>query len=1369
MSNKLLIKRSSTSGKVPTIADIVVGELAMNTYDGRLFMHINNGSDSIIEIGALNSPAFTGIPTAPTASASTNTSQIATTAYVTTAISNAAFVSNSNNIVAGSGISVSKSGTDITISATGSGTGSVTSVALSMPSIFNVSGSPVTTTGTLTATLAGQNANTFLSGPGSGPADIPTFRAIAPADLPLATTTNVGAVSIGAGLTVDVSGVVKLDTNNAVQSFNGRYGTVTLTSADVTGVGGLLANNAALTGTPTAPTAAVNNNTTQIANTAFVTTAINNAISSGTVTAFNGRGGNVILQATDVTGVGGALLNSPTFTGTPAAPTAALGTNTTQIATTAFVAGAISNMSYVSSFNGRTGAVTLTQSDVTNVGIALLSGSDFTGTVTAPTPATSDNSTKVATTAFVKTVVASSGVSTFNGRSGDVSLTSSDILNAGGALLTSPAFTGTPTAPTPATSDNSTQIATTAFVKTALSGYTLPVATGSTPGAVIVGSGINVAPDGTISTTFPVTSVAGKTGAVTLSLSDINGASSLAPINSPSFSGTPLAPTIDPHNLTWSSGQPSDQIATNGFAVAVATQTSTSIGVTGGNVSLGNAANYQYIVITGTLTSDATIVLPGDPGGRWVFYNNTSGSYNVILAGPTANKATFTLQQGGTAEVVCVSSIGVLPATSVGITQPQTDNSTNLATTAFVKSMFAGQTAVTSFNSRVGAITLQTSDVSAVGAAMLTGANFTGAVTAPTPSIGDSSTNVATTQYVEKALLNTTTVSLSSTNVTLTPAQYGTAIIEFTGTLTQSVTITVPTSGQWVMYNATTGAFNVTLSNGQGSTYVVPQNQSASVMSLGSLGIVNANIAAFVLTPATATTLGGVYVPSGNGLTVDNTGAIKASIAGSTSSTTGVVYQGDGITIGSDGKLSANLRTVAGVTPTGGDITLAVGNISGAAPLNSPTFTGTPAAPTPATNDNSTRIATTAFVVNALGSIGVTSFNSRMGAVTLQASDVTGVGGALTASPTFTGTPAAPTPATSDNSTRIATTAFVQSVFAQIGSGVLTFNGRSGSVTLQASDVTGVGGALTASPGFTGTPTAPTATAGTNTTQIATTAFVQTAIAGVSGVSSFNTRTGAVTLTAADVSNVGGAMTASPSFSGTPTAPNPTIGTNTNQIATAQFVESTLFTASSVALSNANVTLSASQYGACIIKLTGTLTANVSITFPTSGQWDVYNATSGSFTVTLTNGTGSNVVAPQGTVTVVMSDNTAGMINTSAYAAANVARIACNIPGSPNVTTETFYLFGQACTLPANLTGATAYGVAAASSSAPYTVNVYKYVGTSSSGTQVGTITVNPGSTSTFATTGGTSVSFAVGDRLSYQFPTGNMTLFAATLVGTWQ
>ena len=66
------------------------------------------------------------------------------------------------------------------------------------------------------------------------------------------------------------------------------------------------------------------------------------------------------------------------------------------------------------------------------------------------------------------------------------------------------------------------------------------------------------------------------------------------------------------------------------------------------------------------------------------------------------------------------------------------------------------------------------------------------------------------------------------------------------------------------------------------------------------------------------------------------------------------------------------------------------------------------------------------------------------------------------ASPTFTGTPAAPTAAAATNSTQIATTSFVQ--------------------------------AQKASPAFTGTPTAPTASSGTNTTQIATTAFATGAV-----------------------------------------------------------------------------------------------------------------------------------------------------------------------------------------------------------------------------------------------------------------------------------
>lgn len=62
--------------------------------------------------------------------------------------------------------------------------GSVTSVGLSLPGIFTVSGSPVTTSGTLTGTLATQSANKVFAGPTSGAAATPTFRSLVAADLP---------------------------------------------------------------------------------------------------------------------------------------------------------------------------------------------------------------------------------------------------------------------------------------------------------------------------------------------------------------------------------------------------------------------------------------------------------------------------------------------------------------------------------------------------------------------------------------------------------------------------------------------------------------------------------------------------------------------------------------------------------------------------------------------------------------------------------------------------------------------------------------------------------------------------------------------------------------------------------------------------------------------------------------------------------------------------------------------------------------------------------------------------------------------------------------------------------------------------------
>ena len=52
MANLIKIKRSDVPGKVPTTTDLELGELAVNTYDGKLFIKKNDGSDSIVEVGA---------------------------------------------------------------------------------------------------------------------------------------------------------------------------------------------------------------------------------------------------------------------------------------------------------------------------------------------------------------------------------------------------------------------------------------------------------------------------------------------------------------------------------------------------------------------------------------------------------------------------------------------------------------------------------------------------------------------------------------------------------------------------------------------------------------------------------------------------------------------------------------------------------------------------------------------------------------------------------------------------------------------------------------------------------------------------------------------------------------------------------------------------------------------------------------------------------------------------------------------------------------------------------------------------------------------------------------------------------------------
>lgn len=175
MPNTIRIKRSTGSSAPPSLAN---AELAFAEGTATLYYGTGTGgaggtATSIIAIGGLG--AFVGLSgtqtisgdktfsgnvtlgsgaTATTPSNGDSSTKVATTAFVQNAISSF-------------------------------GVGTVTSVGLSLPtSIFDVSGSPVTGSGTLSATLDTQTANYVWAGPTTGAAAAPTFRALVAGDLP---------------------------------------------------------------------------------------------------------------------------------------------------------------------------------------------------------------------------------------------------------------------------------------------------------------------------------------------------------------------------------------------------------------------------------------------------------------------------------------------------------------------------------------------------------------------------------------------------------------------------------------------------------------------------------------------------------------------------------------------------------------------------------------------------------------------------------------------------------------------------------------------------------------------------------------------------------------------------------------------------------------------------------------------------------------------------------------------------------------------------------------------------------------------------------------------------------------------------------
>lgn len=305
----------------------------------------------------------------------------------------------------------------------------------------------------------------------------------------------------------------------------------------------------------------------------------------------------------------------------------------------------------------------------------------------------------------------------------------------------------------------------------------------------------------------------------------------------------------------------------------------------------------------------------------------------------------------------------------VPITSPTNNNLVSMDATGHVKDAAVQVTTSSASNDNTHIPTSAAVQTNLALKANLVSPAFTGAPTAPTQTQGDNSTKLATTAYVDAGLISTGVTSFNTRTGAVVPVSGDYGVAQVTGAAstaspTFTGTVTMPTP-----VNATDAA----------TKGYVDTGLAGKINSTSGTAIQKAN-GSGGLTAATAGTdyQGLIASPTlDNLVSMTATGVIKDSALGVTHSSV---------------SNSPNLIMAADAVATA---------LATKAPLASPTFTGTPAAPTAAPGTNSTQLATTAFAAAALA---------------LKAD---------LASPPLTGNPTAPTQLTADNSTRLATTAYV--------------------------------------------------------------------------------------------------------------------------------------------------------------------------------------------------------------------------------------------------------------------------------------------------------------------------------------------------------
>ena len=893
----------------------------------------------------------------------------------------------------------------------------------------------------------------------------------------------------------------------------------------------------ALTGTPTAPTASAGTNDTQIATTAFVTTAVNNAVDGAVYGPETSSVGNIAI----FNDTKGNSISDSGFTIASSVPADAKFTDTTYNIGSPLEAG-ITKL-YTETGDNTDGTINqdvLTTLFEGKLGVdetAVRATSDASGNVITTTYATKeelsnigDSLADVATSGRYEDLIgipsslknptsltiqnsAGTNIGSYDGSTvTTVKLDAStvglgNVTNESKAtMFTSPALTGTPTAPTASSDTNTTQIATTAFVKTAVANKS-----------------------STDASTYATKNELNNTKSEVKSYTDteiaklINSApetlDTLGEIATAISENENVVEALNAAIAT--KANDADVVKLSGDQTINGTKTFTS--VIEGSIS-GNSKHAEQ---ADGLTTGRTIGISGAVNGQNTYFDGTE-NISILTTSidvSTANRGVLATTYGGTGSSQGVFSIlATDPFTSVEEDKPSKWKSlaTGLysfngkytsdqpQTYMYVQNAYATSSVVqigyglesASVYYRKGTtvsdlwtigwtkLAIDSDVVHIKGQETISGEKtFTIIPKVPTASVGTNNTQIANTAFVQSVVSSNVTGPNSSVtnNVAIFDGTTGKIIKDSGFAIAKSVPSDAEFTDNSVTQTSTVDNANYPIimkyiANNINSTEGV--RYATNVTINPSTGNITASSFTGSLDGtaerATSDSIGNVIVDTYT--TKSELSELEESLADV--ATSGRYEDLVGTPSSLKNPTILTLQNSAGTSITAYDgseaktvkldaSTVGLGNVtneSKATMFTSPSFTGTPTAPTATAGTNTTQIATTAFVTTAVAN--KTSISGNAGTATKLASAKTiSLTGDVSGSASF------------DGSENISITATVAD-----DSHNHTIDNIDDLETLLASK------ANIASPALTGTPTAPTASSTTNNTQIATTAFVQSLV-----------------------------------------------------------------------------------------------------------------------------------------------------------------------------------------------------------------------------------------------------------------------------------